>query len=315
MVNGVLPRAVERALGDNRYERFRRCLEEVFGLSRDDVESLWEAAQAAWGPLGAASLYSRFYLPLRMCAEHVDYGRSRDWARIRREILGLKKIILTNIIKKSRYTQDRRRLVEYRLKMVEEALSGAGYLPLTIRFRFTSRAMIGRPPPPFTALFEGGTAMDPVLEVPYIPGSSFKGLLRMVYSGIGSGLRCLGEIGEPVLFGSKSAGKGAIVVTDAYPAPDAGIDYLLDGDVTTPIYADGTPTPRIEEHKARPVPSTYPVVRSGVVFVEVLGIKRDMEDACKEDILELMKGFFALASSVGIGRKVSLGYGNMLVIG
>ncbi len=304
--------------GAVEYSPLMECVGNIFGFTSERALRLWESAHGAQGPLGAARLYSRVYLPLAVCIDRIRGSvRNRDeWREVRRIVRGLKTGILEDIIVKSEFTPEKKSLVREKLGMLEDALKNAGYMPLSLHFRFNSRAMVGKPPLPFMMLFEGGTIIDPVLEVPYIPGSSFKGLLRMIYERMGARLpKCLSGISEASLFGSKE-GVGAIVLTDAYPDPAARAGYLLDGDVTTPIYAGGTATPRVEEHRARPVPAQYPVVRSGVAFVEIMGVRRErFEGACRDDLQALFRSFFALAAGVGIGRKVSLGYGEMIVIG
>ncbi|MEB3825696.1 MAG: type III-B CRISPR module RAMP protein Cmr6 [Desulfurococcales archaeon] len=298
-----------------RYKEFTACLREWFNLTEGRLTELWNAAENSWGALSAAALYAKAFLPLKMCAENISIN-DRDWRRVKRDVLGLKEIILKDIIIKSRYTRTRRNLVKAKLRDLEKGLASAGYIPFSLHFRLDSRAMVGEPPPPFKALFEGGTLIDPIIEVPYIPGSSLKGLLRMVYNKIGEKLPgCLGELGEPALFGSLEKGIGAMVLTDAYPDPDTAVEFLLDGDATVPMYADGTSTPRIEEHRANSVPSKYPVVRRGVGFVEILGIKRGLEDICGDELHALMRGFFELSTLLGVGRKTSLGYGKVVVIG
>ncbi|BEP17285.1 hypothetical protein PYJP_06370 [Pyrofollis japonicus] len=184
------------------------------------------------------------------------------------------------------------------------ALRSLGYRVITLRAHTVTRLIVGKPPINIDSVFEYGTALHPVLGIPYIPASSIKGAFRAFIET--SGYTCNTYTLEEFVakaFGSKE-GKGSIIFTDAFPIPQ-GRGLLIELDVTTPIYGDGSPDPRIREHEARPVPVIYPTVARGLRFFLAIGLGPSIGNECMKAVTEWVSKLFV----EGIGAKTTLSYG------
>lgn len=155
--------------------------------------------------------------------------------------------------------------------------------PLTIHTRW-----------PYMPL-EIGLAWHPVLDLPYIPGSSIKGAAR-AYAEINN-LPCA------EIFGTTEE-SGDVVFFDAFPIDlsekGGGKISLITLDVLTPHYHRDL----MAEHSVAPTPLVFPVVAPNVKFtflVWLREIKKEHADCAYQSI----KG----ALEHGLGAKVSLGYG------
>lgn len=187
------------------------------------------------------------------------------------------------------------------LRMVE-ANSGRWRL-----FRAESRFVtgLGRRHP-----VENGFAWHPTLGVPYLPGSSVKGLVRAWAREAGVSA---GEVLQ--LFGSTDSGdrpsgepapngRGAVVFLDALPyrAPKLAIDVM------TPHYAQWT----VQEPPGdwnSPVPIPFLVVEQGATFV--FGVLP--AGGASGDDLDRVVGWLTEALYwAGAGAKTAVGYGRMV---
>ena len=304
MVNrSGLIRKIVNAVKDN--ERIWELATEISPL---DLDQLLEAGLSSRLPVSAARFYAAFYRYLQIAFEHMleSNPRDRQLKNLYREFATLKRHILEDIVEKSSTSNYDLSLLSRQVEVGARVLRSMGYRVIKITFITNTRTLVGAPPLPFRMLFEAGTTMHPVYEAPYIPGSALKGLLRS-YIEL-RGLTCtVGSLSYDAdqLMGSPGS-IGGIVVTDALPVRAVNAwKTLLEPEVTTPIYADGTDSPRIEEHRARPNPVLYPAIARSVVFQFALGIGRNVSGKC----WDVLNQWIREVLSVGIGRKTSLSYG------
>ena len=286
--------------------------ERIWGLAAKiaplSLDQLLKAGLSSRLPVSAARFYAAFYRYLQIAFEHARDLNPTDkqLKRLYREFVRLKKYILEDIVEKSSVSNYNLNLLSRQGEVAARILRSMDYRVIKILFITKERALVGAPPLPIHMLFEAGTTMHPVYEAPYIPGSTLKGLLRS-YIEL-RGLTCTVNslnYGINQLMGSP--GKiGGIIVTDALPVRATNSwKTLLEPEVTTPIYADGTASPRIEEHKASPNPVIYPAIARDVVFQFAIGVGRDVSKRCWDILNQWIREIL----SVGIGRKTSLSYG------
>lgn len=149
------------------------------------------------------------------------------------------------------------------MERVRDALLRHGYAVKLCRFKALHRALVGAQGDFGRVPFEVGLSFDPVLNVPFIPGSSLKGAFRhsleaLLREGGRSGPEVEGVVAA--VFGSPE-GAGLVGVTDAYPVGPGVGGLLLEPDVVTPHY----PGSRSEE-EASPNPVPFLTIARGVVF-------------------------------------------------
>ncbi len=192
-------------------------------------------------------------------------------------------------------------------------------------FTLTSRLLVDTSSPMGWLIDEIGTVWDPILDVPFIPSASLKGVLRGI---------CEWNYGSDtaeVIFGSaqKPKHKGNVTLLDAYPVSVNPSRGLLDVDAITPTYSlkssNGT---TIQEHKVQPVPVYFLTVAKGVTFnftvvyntnpenplsdwqEEIKELPKDSATLLEKSIKEITRQLFKEGLEVwGIGAKTSSGYG------
>ena len=167
---------------------------------------------------------------------------------------------------------------------------------------------------PFKYLFELGTTIHPIFGIPYIPASSLKGALRSYLELTKRYEECnVKAIDE--IFGSSAeelAHKSYIIVLDAYPKlSTTSPSLLLEPEVITPIYADGTSKAplMVPEHLSRPNPVVFPTIARGLAFEFIFGLRGNVKK-CKNIVLQWIQEVLRL----GIGGKTTLGYGVLNVL-
>ncbi len=193
---------------------------------------------------------------------------------------------------------------------VKESLKGLGYSTIDITVETRSKLLIGVSEEVFgRPIFEVGLTWDPLLNLPYIPGSSLKGAFRSYLSLRGvkvGGLEVNDLLGD-------SAHASYVVFADSYPVYCR--DHLIVPDVMTPIYREAEG--RIRETEARPTPIVYPVVAEGVRFSVIVGVNVRGGQGADRERLEAIRSeltnFLLDAMRQGIGAKTMLGYGALEV--
>ena len=147
-----------------------------------------------------------------------------------------------------------------------------------------------------------GFAFHPTLGVPYLPGSSVKGMVRAWIEQEGVESNVIDE-----LFGSRdrtedSATSGRICFLDATPVEP----IRLEVDIMTPHYAQWTPS-RPPGDWMSPVPIPFLTAAKGTAFIFSLipvGAKLETED------LQRIRGWLQTALLWGgVGAKTAVGYG------
>lgn len=148
---------------------------------------------------------------------------------------------------------------------------------------------------------EVSLAWDPILNLPYIPASSIKGLIRHYFE---SNRINVGGYTAEDLFGSLGK-SGLLVFFDAYPV-ECKDRSLVEAEVLTPHYREAEYI--IDEARSSPVPIIYPVIASGAVLEFIVAIN-SIEG---KEVIKLYDGLRSLmkeALSEGIGARTALGYG------
>ena len=185
------------------------------------------------------------------------------------------------------------------LNEVVDGYNQAGYqLLLDVKLKLKSRLLIGANEPYLKGLFDVGLSWDPLLNLPYIPASSIKG----VFSSSAADLKYPKEA-----FGGEKAASELIFV-DSYPV-DCD-EKLLDIDIITPHYIEVEGS--IKETEAKPRPILFLVVARGVVFrFIILQSRRNKVTVTPQDIIKIL----TTAIELGFGAKTSLSYGRFVFKG
>lgn len=285
----------------------KEVLKRTCGLSVDDINDLVTNMISCKNILPMINIATRIYRCLDELTSLDEIRRLRIKPPPTRVVNELKRFILDVLISRSRNLTYLGPLINFIYESLIDSLKYYGYKILIYECRSKSRIMIGRPNIDLYLIFETGTKLHHVFGIPYLPASSIKGAFRS-YVNL-KGLKCkVSAIGllevspEEFLFGTKEF-KGSIVFFDAFPRVEN--KCLLEPEVTTPIYADGTETPRLREHVAQPVPVIYHVIARNVVFKFIIGIGPNVSKECQKALFD----WFNEVLNVGIGAKTTLGYG------
>ncbi len=179
----------------------------------------------------------------------------------KREYAEKKKELLTDIIATTRHFN--LNPIKRYLQSIKEALLINGYHVKVCKVRALNRVLIGISESFGKIPFEVGIFFDPVMNVPFIPGSSLKGVFRHSLKAL---LEKSGKKGNEaeekarIIFGSEEW-SGLVGVTDAYPV-ELGINgFLFEPDVITPHYP-GAET----ELNVNPNPIHFLTIARGTVF-------------------------------------------------
>jgi len=162
------------------------------------------------------------------------------------------------------------------LEEVKKALESNGFHVKVLEFKSTWRSLVGASESSFSIPFEVGLFWDPVYNLPFIPGTSIKGAVRMAFAQllakrlniVGTtnqvkDSRVLSEVARVFGEGGESGHAGLVGFVDAYP-----IKYderLLDPDVVTPHYQDAK-----NELEAQPIPNVFIAMSRGITFRTML---------------------------------------------
>lgn len=176
-----------------------------------------------------------------------------------------------------------------------------GHNALQLTFKTTSRLVIGigQDHP-----IENGFLWHPTLGVPYIPGSSIKGMLRNWV------LTWEGRDDATSWFESGvEKGVGELIFLDALPR----VAPKLEADVITPhyglYYRDATGnTPPADWHS--PVPTPFLTVAAGAEFA-IRVIRRRSTTADSFDFEPVKRALTDAFDTLGIGAKTAVGYGRL----
>lgn len=187
--------------------------------------------------------------------------------------------------------------ISERLDEISRSLSRRGFVyefRLTLASRLIVHSRGGRLP------FEITLAWDPILNLPYIPSTSIKGVVRAHFEESNIFVdKC--DMGE--LFGYKEH-RGLVEFIDAYPIGCR--DSLLEPEVITPHYSEAGGS--VDEASSAPVPIVFATIAPGATFKLILLIEKDdptIADKLSKEIAKIL--------SKGVGAKTTLGYGRSII--
>ncbi|MEM2982018.1 MAG: type III-B CRISPR module RAMP protein Cmr6 [Nitrososphaerales archaeon] len=219
------------------------------------------------------------------------------------------------------------------LNDIEDALNGCGYEFRRVKIKAISRGLIGGAETFGEIPFEVGLYFEPILNVPYVPSSTIKGVVRAGVFDLLLKQKASREDAEEEckrLFGdNKSA--GLVGFTDAYPVERGERGYLLYPDVISPHYKSDTAT----ELDVSPTPIIYLTIAPGTKFQFYLFYRRErgrgekkrqltVRDSQDSDLAEtpapdpnrlgildrgLLYSFYR-----GVGAKTSVGYSRFEIL-
>ena len=187
-------------------------------------------------------------------------------------------------------TEEKRKILEYIIKRVElpnkeinkilenthQALLNCGYELRSVKIKAISQVIIGGSETFGEIPFEVGLYFDPILNIPYIPGSTIKGAVRsatfdLLYRQKRNKSKsdteakkeaeddCRRIFGGPI---GEDQSAGLVGFTDAYPIKKGEGGYLLYPDVMSPHYKSDTNT----ELDVSPTPIIYLTIAPGTQF-------------------------------------------------
>ena len=183
-------------------------------------------------------------------------------------------------------------------KRMQSLCDGCNALQLT--FKTTTRLVIGigQDHP-----VENGFLWHPTLGVPYIPGSSIKGMLRNWVLG------WTDQVAHTSWFESKDdKGAGELIFLDALPSDVP----QLEADVITPhygpYYREPQTQPPADWHN--PVPTPFLTVAAGAEFV-IRVIQRRSKPDDPFDFTPVKQALIDAFDILGIGAKTAVGFGRL----
>ncbi|MGC8564728.1 MAG: type III-B CRISPR module RAMP protein Cmr6 [Fervidicoccaceae archaeon] len=212
--------------------------------------------------------------------------------------------IVKHIHKKSKVKTDLNLVNEY-LKEVENGLKEACPRVYSLEIETKSRFIVSMKYPYMPLNL--GLAIDPYMNVPFIPASSLRGALRMQLS---LNNNDISHNDISLLFG-KSEGKegkrpGILSIFDAYPVKAQ--NGLFEADVITPHYRESDY--KIGEHESEPNPILFLTVPSGVTFRAFSAVCDELDEQEKQALTKFvgaLKNFREFP--LGLGAKTMTGYG------
>ena len=154
---------------------------------------------------------------------------------------------------------------------------------------------------------ENGFSWHPTLGVPYLPGSTIKGMLRTwcsEYAGLETETITAWFGGDAT--SDNESGAGTLIVFDALPKERP----LVGSDIMTPHagkwYDKGGSGKEVPGDWHAPVPVLFLVTKEAK-FVFSIGVRR----GCKADLDQVMEGLVHALAWLGAGAKTAAGYGRM----
>lgn len=185
--------------------------------------------------------------------------------------------------------------VNARYRVMERAYESMGYRFKKIEARLAYRGLVGTGEGFGRLAFEVGLSWDPILQLPFFPGSSLKGAARRMADEVSTSKEVEKVFGNPPE--AKEARMGNIIFHDAYPVESNKEGLVLEPDVMAPIYKDD----KMEEHTVSPTIIPFVSIARGVKFAFLLASsdEGDLEKAAK---------WLKTALEYGVGAKTLTGY-------
>jgi len=212
-----------------------------------------------------------------------------------------KEEIRRKIIEKAENQSFNTSLSQQLTEEIKNALLSLGYNVIDVIGRVDYKAISGLSEGLFHLIFEVGINYDEILDLPYIPGSTIKGILR-------SNLYELtGDEGNEI-FGDKER-EGYVIVSDAYPIGEK----LFVGDIINPHYYQGGKPVRTE-YDVNPVPILHLAIRENVKFRFLIGVDKKAklgkigEKLNVKNAVELVSLLLLYSMKTGLGARSTKGY-------
>ncbi|MDW8044998.1 MAG: type III-B CRISPR module RAMP protein Cmr6 [Nitrososphaerota archaeon] len=250
--------------------------------------------------------------------------------------------ILEYIINRTKIPTEK---INWILRNIKQALLNCAYEIRSVKINTISSALIGGSETFGKIPFEVGLYFDPILNIPYIPGSTIKGAIRsatfdLLCREIQNKSKSDRDVKEEAdiecnrIFGGrigKNYSVGLVGFTDAYPIKEGEKGYLLYPDVMSPHYKSDTAT----ELDVLPTPIIYLTIAPGTQFQFYLFYRRergigkemrrliiknskdsDLAETPIPDLNELgiLDRGLLYAFYRGVGAKTSVGYSRFEVL-
>jgi len=208
-------------------------------------------------------------------------------------------IILKNVKeKKSLFKREIAELVSRNFKLdgekvrnyfdnLKEILKSLKYTIVDVEITTRTRALIGVSTSLGRLIFDSGISFDPYMNLPYIPASEIKGIVRSYIEDK------LGEQDAEEIFGNEER-EGNVNFTDAYPTRSE--NFLFVPDVITPHY-----NKKKSEADAEPTPVIHLTIAPKVSFRFLIYYRR-------EDVGKPICDTLPLVIMKGLGARSSVGY-------
>jgi len=196
-------------------------------------------------------------------------------------------------------------LVNKHLNQIKQAYSSLKFPILDLEAKLTYKGLVGASSSFGQLAFDVGLSFDPLLNVPYIPGSSIKGAVKA--ASILKKVIPDNELLEE-LFGNDSVGR--LDFSDAYPVEGGVKGYILIPDVLTPHYSKRGED-ILGEDQVMPTPISFLSIAPATRFRFLIADRAQKAD---QSFLETLPKAVAVAFSLGIGAKTALGYGTFELV-
>jgi CRISPR-associated protein Cmr6 len=170
---------------------------------------------------------------------------------------------------------------------LKEILKSLKYTIVDVEITTRTRALIGVSTSLGKLIFDSGISFDPYMNLPYIPASEIKGIVRSYIEDK------LGEQYAEEIFGNEER-EGNVNFTDAYPTRSE--NFLFVPDVITPHY-----NKKKSEADAEPTPVIHLTIAPKVTFRFLIYYKR-------EDVGKPICDTLPLVIMKGLGARSSVGY-------
>jgi len=170
---------------------------------------------------------------------------------------------------------------------LKEILKSLKYTIVDVEITTRTRALIGVSTSLGKLIFDSGISFDPYMNLPYIPASEIKGIVRSHIEDK------LGKQEAKEIFGNEER-EGNVNFTDAYPTRSE--NFLFVPDVITPHYSK-----KKSEADAEPTPVIHLTIAPKVTFRFLIYYKR-------EDVGKPICDTLPLVIMKGLGARSSVGY-------
>jgi len=237
-------------------------------------------------------------------------------------------------LKTNQYLKEVLNLTARAMEELVKGLTDSGYHVVVVDAKLVTPGIFGVSQGIFKSVFEVGMFWDHIFDLPFIPGSSFKGAIRGMLESI-LGENCKDSIEALFGCGGHEGWAGLLIFFDAYPiAVNNESGRLIEPNIISPHYSKGGKTVKWE-YEVEPVPIPHVSIAPGTVFRFIIALEPDTEgkgeinESIKENVKNLMSclglsnvtnpiiGLLSIIKTVfnyGLGARTSQGYGKFEII-